>query len=209
MSIIDLTLTVPWCLAEEETVRLEELKICGQGGAYTGMVYHFSHDSMIGTYIDFPGHVKETDDGADAANYPLEKLFRVPATVIHLNREDGSGEVTASDLRDACPDPVRGGALVINALGTTRFDGIEEHTVWLSNDAVAWIIDTGIHLLISDIYESKALHGVFSDLFKAGVLTVCYPVNLYSLTAPYVMISALPSRFERVTQLPCRLLAEL
>ncbi|MFA6445018.1 MAG: cyclase family protein [Sterolibacterium sp.] len=203
---VDLTLSIP---AQPEVgaavVTQEELRV----QHYTGMIYHFSHNGMVGTYLDMPGHIKETTDGFDAANYPMEKLFRVEATVIHLDRAGGSGAVTAAELADACPQPFRGQALVLNALGARRFDAIDSRSVWLGPDARRWIIDRNIHLLVSDIYESKTLEGVFLDLFGAGISTVCLPVNLSALVTPYVRLTALPARFETVTQLPCRVVAEL
>ncbi len=203
---VDLTLSIPAQPADgTAVVTPEELRIQN----YTGMVYHFRHDSMAGTYIDFPGHIKETADGFDAANYPMGKLFRVEATVIHLDRAGGSGAVTAAELAAACPKPFRGQALVLNALGARRFDAIESRSVWLGRDARRWIIERNIHLLVSDIYESKTLEGVFLDLFGAGITTVCLPINLSALTTPYVRLTALPVRFETVTQLPCRVVAEL
>ena len=204
--LIDLSLPIPpRAPGGAAAVTLEERRI----QKYTGMIYHFRHDSMAGTYIDFPGHIKETADGCDAANYPMEKLFRVAATVIHLDRADGSGAVTAAELAAACPRPFRGQALVLNALGARRFDQIESRSVWLAPDARAWIIARKIHLLVSDIYESQALEGVFRELFEAGITTVCQPVNLPALTAPYARLTALPVRFATVTQLPCRVVAEL
>jgi kynurenine formamidase len=164
---------------------------------------------MTGTYIDFPGHIRDTDDGMDAATYPVTRLFRVQSSVIHLDRADGSGAVTAADLRAACPSPVRNGGMVINALGRKRFDEVKFRSVFLSSDAVAWIADQGVHLVVSDIYESAALHGVFGDFFRRGVLTVCSPVNLDALTTARVLLTVLTPAFRGVTQLPCRLLAEL
>ena len=209
MHLIDLTLPVSGPTGNNSSVRVEERIIAHGTTKYTGMIYHFAHDSMVGTYIDFPGHIKETDDGLDAEHYPIEKLFCVDAAVIRLNREDGSGAVTVAELQAACPCRVNGGALIINALGKLRFDEIESRSVWLDKDAIQWIINTGVHLLVSDIYESKALHGVFYDLFGSGVSTVCCPVNLHMLTAPRVKLTVLMVRFSGVTQLPCRVLAEM
>jgi len=210
MQSIDLTLPIPAAAEGRALVRLEELKIRSGGAEYTGMIYHFSHNSMAGTYIDFPGHIKETDDGLDAASYPVERLYRVDATVLRLDRESGSGAVHADELAAALAGPATGGALIVNALGTRRFDEIEERTVWFAKDAVRWIIDAGVHLLASDIYESTpVLTGVFSDLFSAGVSTVCCPVNLHLLTAPRVKLTVLPARYRTATQLPCRVVAEL
>ncbi|MDA0746669.1 MAG: cyclase family protein [bacterium] len=205
---IDLTLPAQESQYGRPTFALEERPIGHGSVTYTGMIYHFQHDSMLGTYIDFPGHIKETDDGLDAATYPLEKLYRTRATILHLDRTDGSGAVTAAELESACPGPV-GNALVINALGKRRFDDIEERSVYLTTDAVQWIVQTGIHLLVSDIYESQELHGVFPALFKNNIATVCYPINLHRLTVPHVTLTVLPVRFPTITQLPCRIVAEV
>ncbi len=209
--LIDLTLPAQGQQEGRETVRVEERphELAGGGGVYTGVVYHFAHDSMLGSYIDFPGHIKETDDGLDSATYPIGKLYRVPATVIRMSRADGSGGVKADELAAACPKPFRGEALVLNALGNLRFDEIVERTVWLEKDAVQWIVDRGIHLLVSDVYESQEVHGVFGDLFAGHVSTVCYPIHLNRLTQPYTTLTVLPIRFPGVTQLPCRILAEV
>ena len=139
----------------------------------------------------------------------LSKLAGVPAAVLHLDRADGSGAVSAAELQAICP-PLDGcGALIVNALGNRRFDDIVERSVWLQADAVEWICRTGIHLLISDIYESQPLHGVFLKLFAAHVVTVCYPVNLHLLNQPRVRVWALPLRIPGVNQLPCRAFAEM
>ena len=89
MGLIDLTLSIPQTCEGERIFEIEERPLRGGGRPYTGMIYHFAHDGMVGTYIDLPGHVKETDDGVDAASFPIESLFRVEATVIHLDRESG------------------------------------------------------------------------------------------------------------------------
>jgi kynurenine formamidase len=163
---------------------------------------------MVGTYLDLPGHIRETDDGLDAAGLPLEGLYRVEASVLHMDRGDGSGGVSGEDLERAGPGAVPGGALVINALGARRFDEVAFRSVWLETSAVRWIRDSGVRLLVSDIYESPGLHGVFYDLFRAGISTVCHPVDLHRLSAPRGRLTVLPVRIAGVTQLPCRVVAE-
>jgi len=207
MNLIDLTMEIPGPGQSEAAATLEEWPIAHGETAYTGMVYRFNHDSMAGTYIDFPGHIKETDDGRHAASYPPENLYRIPATVIHLDREDESGGVSAKELKDGCGGALRG-ALAINALGEKRFDQIIPRSVWLTDEAVDWIVSGGVKFLVSDIYESRDLHGVFFKLFRAGIATVCRPVNLHLLPSDGVRLTALTPRFENVTQLPCRLLGE-
>ena len=180
------------------------------GVEYTGVIYEFKMGSMAGTYIDFPGHIAETDDGQDAYNYPLEKLYCRRAAVIRLDRWDGSGGVTASELAAACPVKIQpGDALIVNALGDRQFYDIENRSVFFEMDAVEWIIEQGVELLVSDIYESQALLGVFLKLFKAGISTVCRPVNLHKLEDAEVKLTIMPLPLRGVTQIPCRLVAEL
>jgi kynurenine formamidase len=208
MTLVDLTLPMhgpghPRAVARLETVAIRKSM------TYVATKYEFAYDSLQGTYLDFPGHVLETDDGTDADSYPLAKLAGVPAAVLHLDRKAGSGPVSADELQRGCPPPAGCGAMIINALGARRFDEIEERSVWLATDAVEWICRTGIHLLVSDIYESRPLHGVFLKLFAAHILTVCYPINLHLLARPHVRLWALPLRVPGVSQLPCRAFAEM
>lgn len=209
MRLIDLTLPSNESASGRDSFQTEEKRISNPAGTYTGIIHHFRHNSMAGTYIDFPSHVKETDDGTNAANYPAEKVFRVPAAVIHLDRTDGSGKIGAAELASVCQNWNRGGALILNALGKRRFDQIAERSVYLGREAVRWIIEQGFHLLISDVYESnRDPQNVFPDLFRGGVSTVCCPVNLHLLTEPGFRATVLFPRFVRATQLPCRILVE-
>ena len=208
MKLIDLTFEPGLPPGGGFAVEEYRMNLESPGIKYTGVCYDFRMSSMAGTYIDFPGHIAETDDGRNAQNYPLEKLFRRSAKVIHLNRSTGA--VSAKELADNCPSNlVKSDALIINALGHLRFDGVEERSVYLDKSAVDWIIEQGVELLISDIYESKELLGVFYYLFKAGISTVCLPVNLDKLTAPEVKITILPLPAAGVVQIPCRIIAEL
>jgi len=174
------------------------------------VVCDFSHNSMVGTYIDFPRHITETDDGRDAASFPVERIFRVDATVVHLNRESGSGSVSAAELQDACPKEINGGALIINALDHRRFDEIDHRSVYLLAEAGAWICRTGIHPFATDVYESTPkLQNISYGMFQSSISTICQPINLHLLDKPRVKLTALPARFEQVTQVPCRVIAEL
>lgn len=175
---------------------------------YQARVHDIAHWSMAGTYLDLPGHIVETDDGVDAVHLPLARLYRLASTVVRLQRVSGSGRIGADELAAAAPDPVGGAAMVINALGTRRFDEIEYRSVYLGIDAAQWIIDAGVQLLVSDVYESDAEpQGVFPALFRRGICAVCCPVELHRL-GNHPLITALPLRTCGATQVPCRLLAE-
>lgn len=210
MRLVDLTLPVPAIENDSPTVALDEWPISGPGFSYTGMVYRFNHWSMSGTYIDFPGHIKHLDDGANAENYPLEKLFDIPSVVIHIDRSEKPGKIRADELQAACLAPVNGGGLIIHALGTKRYAEVPERSVALAKDAVDWMVDRGIHLVVSDVYEhSDEPENIFSALFSGGISAVCRPCNLDKLDAPTVRLSVLTLRFPNVTQAPCRAVARI
>lgn len=217
MHIIDLTLPITIRGAHGAEVRHDRTAIVAEDALeieagpyrYTALLYAFHFGSMAGTYIDLPGHIRATADGMDAANCPAERFYRLPAVAIHLDRPDRSGGISAAELEAACPCEVEGNALVVNALGTRRFDAIENRSVWLTKDAAAWIVSRGVHLLVSDVYESDSdPQNVFTDLFAAGVSTVCLPVNLHLLAAPRGRVTVLFVRLPGVTQVPCRIVAE-
>lgn len=210
MKLVDLTLQIPQRENNHPLVATDEWLLSGKGMSYTGMVYHFNHWSMSGTYIDFPGHIKELDDGMDASNYPLEKLYEVESVLLRLDRDPYSGKIHADELETACGVVGRIGGVIVHALGDRRFPEISGCTVSLASDAVQWIVDKGAHLLVSDVYEnSQDPENVFWHLFSAGVSTVCIPDNLSQLRGKVVNLTVLFPRFPGVTQLPCRLTARM
>ncbi len=207
MPIVDITRDYT-SLAGELEVSVREVKLKSAQTAYTGLVYQFSSDSMQGSYLDLPGHIKETDDGLTAANIPAKKLYRIPASVIRLERTSGSGAVSAADLERAAGGIPASAAIIVNALGKLNPRDIAERSVYLEHSAVEWLIASGCRLLVSDIYESTALEGVFLRLFQAGIWTYCEPVNLAQIAAREVKLTVLFPKIARLTQIPCRGIVE-
>ena len=209
MKIIDLTFEPGRAPGGFFKTQRKDICLKSPGVEYTGVIYEFTASSMAGSYLDLPGHIAETGDGRDAANYPLEKLYRRRAVVIRLDRADGSGGVAAADLAEACRAEIRpGDALIVNALGNRQFYEIKERSVFFEQDAVEWMIAKQVELLVSDIYESAVLAGVFYRLFQAGISTVCFPVNLNKLTVPEIKLTVMPLPVRGVTQISCRIVAE-
>lgn len=206
MSVLDLSCTFPPGAAGK--IRLREVPLKSARTAYTGMVYDFEFNSMDGSYIDLPGHIRETDDGRRADNAAMEDFYRVPCSVIRLNRTSGSGAVTAAELERAFGGKVTTPALMINALNPLDPDEIDLRSVWLDFSALDWMIEAGIRLLVSDIYESKALDGVFLKLFQAGISTVCEPRGMSRIKSKQVELTVLFPKFPELTQIPCRILAD-
>ena len=208
MSLIDLTLNLDDA-DDSYSILSTPVLLKSFDAEYTGVIHDFSFSSMAGTYIDFPGHIKETDNGFDAVSYPIEKLYRRKATVIRLYRDSDSGGVTAEELQSAMlTDKLETPVLIINALGDKQFDEIDWRTVYLTLDAVEWMCAAGIEVIVSDIYESNDFEGVFLNLFKHDVSTVCFPVNLSELRESTCEVSIFPLKSPQAVQLPCRVIAE-
>lgn len=207
MFLVDLT--SPYCgRRSPPQTTVEQVPLRSASTAYTGLIYHLTSDSMQGTYLDLPGHIKETDDGRRTDTIPAREFYRQPATVLHLKRPVTPGAVTADDLQQALGAKTCQPTLIVHALGEKNTFEVEERSIFLNNSAVQWIIRQKCRLLISDVYESKALHGVFLQLFQAGIAAVCEPRNLGMLNTSEVLITIMFPPWPGLTQIPCRLLAE-
>lgn len=206
MSLIDLTCAFP--SGSTGKIRLTEVPLKSAKTAYTGMVYDFECNSMDGSYIDLPGHIRETDDGQRSDNIDPAQFYRIPCSVIRLERTSGSGAVSGTELEQAFGGRVSTPALMINALGKLDPQDIETRSVWLDFSALDWMISCGIRLLVSDIFESQSLDGVFLKLFQAGISTVCEPRGMSRIRSKQVELTVLFPKFPSLTQIPCRILAD-
>lgn len=206
MAYADLTADFRGRKVEPEIVS-REVPLKSDKTEYTGVVYNISTSTMMGSYIDFPGHIKETDDGVNGANCDLADFTGMSATVIQLDRAGEPGGVSAEDLEKACGGVPDTQAVIINALGSAGSFDIPPRSVYLTLDAVEWLKATPCRLLVSDIYESTALEGVFLKLFEAGISTVCEPANLHKLPSGKVKLTVHFAKIP-ITQLPCTLVAE-
>ena len=141
-------------------------------------------------------------------NASMEEYYRVRCSRIRMDRESGSGAVSGPALENAFGGKISTPALMINALGEKDPRQIEERSVYLDDSAVEWIIASGVRLLLSDIYESQALEGVFLKLFSAGVTCVCMPRRMSLVKENEFLLSVIFMNVPGVTQIPCRILAE-
>lgn len=203
MRIIDLTLETP------ETGNRRILKLpMPDGNCYKGVIYDFPLSSMSGTYIDFPGHIEEFDDGKDAANFPLRKLFMVETTVIRLKRNSLPREIDGKELEDAGV-PVKTPGLVVKVDDwDLKSPDSKGKAPFYGKSAIRWITSKRINLFISNVYENHAdPRGIFVELFRSGITCVCIPANLDKITGNRIKICAIPLKIPGAVQLPCRLIA--
>ena len=206
MAYVDLTADFRGRKVLPEIVQ-REVALKSDKTEYTGVVYNISTSTMMGSYIDFPGHIKETDDGVNGANSDLADFTNMSAAVIRFDRAGEPGGITAEDLENAYGGVPDTQAVIINALGSVSSFDIPPRSVYLTLDAVEWLKKTPCKVLVSDIYESTALEGVFLKLFEGGISTVCEPANLHKLPAGKVKLTVHFAKIP-ITQLPCTLVAE-
>ncbi len=206
MAYVDLTADFRGRKVLPEIVQ-REVALKSDKTEYTGVVYNISTSTMMGSYIDFPGHIKETDDGVNGANSDLADFTNMSAAVIRFDRAGQPGGITAEDLEKSYGGVPDTQAVIINALGSVSSFDIPPRSVYLTLDAVEWLKKTPCKLLVSDIYESTALEGVFLKLFEGGISTVCEPANLHKLPAGKVKLTVHFAKIP-ITQLPCTLVAE-
>ena len=206
MSCVDLT--APFISRKRESAFQEKLvHLKSANTKYTGVVYDLNCSTMMGSYIDFPGHIRETDDNVTGATVDLSDFTGMDAAVIHLDRAHQPGGISAEDLEKAYGGVPDTPAVIINALGSVGSFDIPERSVYLQLDAIEWLKKTPCRLLVSDVYESTALEGVFLKLFAAGISTVCEPANLHKLPDGKVKLTVLFPKIP-ITQLPCAMVAE-
>ena len=204
-----LDLTHDFSLEPGFRVTPEPVSLKSASTQYTGVKYFFEIPGMASSYLDLPGHIAETDDGARGDTLPADCFYRMEAKLLRLHRKSGDGAVAATDLEMAADGgDFRAECIIVNALGDLNPRDIEERSVFLTFDALEYLASHGCRLLVSDIFESQRLDGVFLWLFQHRISTICEPVNLgrLPLDAPLrlsVIFPPLPA-----TQLPCRLFAE-
>ena len=203
MRIIDLTAEIT------ETGKRSVVKIpMPDGNCYKGVIYDFPLSSMSGTYLDFPGHIEEFDDGKNAANYPLKKLFLVETTVIKLRRKGMPREIDGKELEETGITVKTPGLLIkVDDWNLASPEGIAQ-VPFYGKSAISWVVSKRINLFISNVYENHAdRQGIFGEFFRAGIACVCIPANLDRITRERIKICAIPLKIPGAVQLPCRLIA--
>lgn len=201
MEIIDLTKEI----TEDFETRLVDIKFSGK--TYHAPVHNFQLSSMSGTYIDFPGHIREFDDGFDSSNYPVEKLFMVDATLLRLNRAGKDREIHREEL-ESCSVEIDTPAVIVDSGWNNSGKKNQDEIYFFGKDAIQWFISKKIYLFVSDVYENhKEPRGIFVEFFKAGILTVCNPCNLHKIREQKLKLCVFPLKIPGAVQLPCRVIA--
>jgi kynurenine formamidase len=163
-----------------------------------------------GTYIDSPFH--RYPEGDDLSALPLERLVRLAASVVHLDRVDHRG-ITPADLAGVT---VAGRAVLLHT-GWDRHFGSAEYGVgapFLTAEACAHLIDAGAVLVGIDSVniddtESSGARPAHTLLLAAGVGIVEHLTALDRLPADGALFTAVPPKVRGFGTFPVRAFAEL
>jgi len=206
MRIIDLTSPIQAVQEGAPTVSPYIVPLTLRGEKYRGACYRLALNGMSGTYVDFPGHIAEFDDGLDAGNCPIENLFMLDTTVIHLRRDAAVREVTADEL-EAAGIGFKGEVLIVHALGEKSWSDFDVAAIpYFGPSAIQWIVGRRPKIFVSDIYEKRPdQQGIFVELFRNHISCVCCPANLDQIRETYPKSCIAPLKLDQVKQAPCRL----
>ncbi|MFA5646251.1 MAG: hypothetical protein WDA18_07860 [Candidatus Ratteibacteria bacterium] len=204
---IDFTRPIPDIEGKNPTHREYIIPIVAAGRSLTGICHSFSFDGMSGTYIDFPGHIRECDNGIHAGNISIEPLLSMETTLIRLTLPLGKREITRKDL-ESTGVKVRGRALIVHVLGSYDDEDFPVKTLpYFSSDTFSFFTESNIMIFASDVYENRGaggMTGIFEALFSAGILCICKLTNLHQIQGSYLTTSVLFNKHPGVVQLPCR-----
>ena len=146
---VDLTCPATFSRHLPPECRESRLELKSAATRYTGVVYDLRLNGMSGSYIDFPGHIAETDDGRRADNVDLTEFYRMDATVIHVDRTEKSGGITGAELEAVCGGVPNTPAIIIHSMGPKDPPDINFRSSWLTMDAVEWLIAAKCRILVS------------------------------------------------------------
>lgn len=205
MKIIDLT--APFSDSTETSLR--EVPLRSDKTAYTGMVYRFNHESMATTYLDLPGHIRETDDGRNGENLNIADYYRQPARLLRIPPRTGG--ITPDDLKKAAGGKKILPFTIIHSFGRKDDGNDPQRLTYLTLESCDFLIGAGVKVLLSDAWESRALEGVFLRLFSHGVSTICNLHRMWELPEDRdFLLNVIPLPYPGgATQLLARVFAEI
>jgi kynurenine formamidase len=210
MKIIDLTKPIAKERKGQPTSEKYYLPLPVKEKTYQGVLYHLNLNGMSGTYLDFPGHIEEFEDNTHAGNYPLDKLCMLDTTLIRLEKDYSQNrEITAADLQAVWVEP-RGEVLILHTLGDKNDSDFNLDTIpYFGQSAITWLMDKllqyNIKIFAADVYEKRPdLQGIFVELFKNHIFTICCMRHLNQLQETYAKSCIAPLIMDDVTQIPCR-----
>jgi arylformamidase len=166
--------------------------------------------SHTGTHIEFPYH--HWEDGASAADYPLENLVG-EAVVLDFTRKGNHDAITLDELKSHA-DRLEGVNMVFIRTDNDRYFGTDrwEEQPYLTPDAMDWLINvikpsvigtdaSGFEVPSTD-YQPNHL-----EMFKNGLAMIESATNLAAIGDDRVVVFILPLPIEGVDAIPVRIIA--
>lgn len=189
--------------------REEAAKTYGEGGA--SMLDQIKMLNISGTYIDAPYH--RWDEGYRIGDIPLEKLFDLPAFVVHMSKEHNYFD--KKDLVEALEGEDLKGAAVILHSGYDKLFGTPEYeidTPYLKVDGAEWLMEQGVYLVgidtpLLDSYVDCALGNPVHDIILSKLAVICEDMcHIEEIPDRGAKLYAIPPRVD-MASFPARVFA--
>lgn len=173
--------------------------------------HRLQFEANSGTHVCFPNHLQGSE--AEMPEQPLDMtdFWRVPTTVLHVV-PNASGAVTAQHLKTALGECRVWPHLLVYAVGGAGVK-IEAGALrpWLAGCAADWLLDQPFRTLICNVLEPDnppLKSGICPRLYEAG-RSLVFAVRNGHLLSQQCRTSILPLCVDGVSQMPCRVLAEI
>lgn len=176
---------------------------------------YMTFSSRIGTHIRAP---YSKDGSGDASLMPMTKLCG-PATVIDLSYIGPRGIITAKDLKGTAQN-VRVGDIALIRTGFIDWyypkPDFLDYTPGFSRDAIEWLINAGIKLLVTDMGSlevQEPTRGIDADgsiyeyLLSNGIGVVECANNLWLLRKERIYLTCLPLPMAELSSAPTHVVA--
>jgi len=166
--------------------------------------------SHMGTHVEFPYH--HWEPGADAADYPVERLIG-EAVVLDFSHKEAGEEITLTELQTHAGRLREGDIIFIR----TDMDRLFRTERWadqpyLSAEAMAWLIETVKPNVIGTDAAGFEVPGTdyqpnHLQMFQAGIAMVESATNLAAIGDERVLCFILPLPIEGIDACPVRIVA--
>ncbi|RKY08778.1 MAG: hypothetical protein DRP56_03585 [Planctomycetota bacterium] len=166
--------------------------------------------SHMGTHIEFPFH--HWQDGADAADYPIENLIG-PGLVLDFSDKNGGDCMTLDEVKERAGGRIKKGDMIFFLTGADKLFRTEKWAEYphLEEAALDYLMGfeppvigtdaTGFEIPDTD-YQPNHL-----KMFKSNIAMIESATNLAVIGDERVMIFILPLPIESIDACPVRIVA--
>jgi kynurenine formamidase len=174
--------------------------------------------SQTGTYLETPAHYFGNDRSYLITDVPVEKLYEMNCTIVHLERYFEESEqkkeqacITISMLKDVLEkdSPCEGSAILLSTGWGAAWEKeyFLDKSPYIKKEAMEYLISLKPYLLGSDFPRwdnIRKSEGFFQAFYDANILMLAPCVNLHKISSVRCKLTVLPLKIEGTSCTPCR-----